>query len=208
MQYTQCPPVSCSHRSSQTPMGPAPFHFHHHPPQRVGTVAGADGGKSYVLGSEALAFRREGGMDVATPFGADDLIEDWDLAGRLVTYALKDRLRVDPKETALLLAEPTHITAAGREKAVEALFESQSCPALFLAKVAVLSAFAVGKQTALVVDAGYGGTTGETGRVWRWRERRTAADISETAVPPPNHPPLPQPPTNRLQSPPCTRATC
>lgn len=64
---------------------------------------------------------------------------------------------------ALLLAEPTHIDPKGREKAVEVLFESQGCPALFLAKAAVLSAFAVGRQTALVIDAGYGGTTGERG---------------------------------------------
>lgn len=59
-----------------------------------------------------------------------------------------------------MLAEPTHNSRAAREKAVEVLFESQRCPALFLAKSAALSAFAVGKQTALVVDAGYRGTTG------------------------------------------------
>jgi len=59
-----------------------------------------------------------------------------------------------------MLAEPTHNTRAAREKAVQVLFETQGCPALFMAKSAVLSAFAVGKQTALVVDAGYRGTTG------------------------------------------------
>jgi hypothetical protein len=64
-----------------------------------------------------------------------------------------------------MLAEPTHNTRAAREKAVELLFESQRCPALYLAKSAVLSAFAVGKQTALVVDAGYRGTTGGRGGV-------------------------------------------
>lgn len=80
----------------------------------------------------------------------------------MTTKTNSDRLRVDPKETALLLAEPTHVESQARERAVEALFESQGCPALFLAKAAVLSAFAVGKQTALVVDAGYRGTTGES----------------------------------------------
>jgi len=62
-----------------------------------------------------------------------------------------------------MLAEPTHTTRAVREKAVEALFESQQCPALYLAKGAALSALALGKQTALVVDAGYRGTTGGWG---------------------------------------------
>ena len=59
-----------------------------------------------------------------------------------------------------MLAEPTHTGRAEREKAVTALFEATNCPALFLAKAAVLSAFAVGRQTALVVDAGHRGTTG------------------------------------------------
>jgi hypothetical protein len=34
------------------------------------------------------------------------------------------------------------------------------CPALFLAKDAVLSTFSVAKQTAIVVDSGYTSTTG------------------------------------------------
>lgn len=59
-----------------------------------------------------------------------------------------------------MFAEPTHTPRAAREKAVAALFEGLRCPALFLAKAAVLSAFALGRQTALVVDAGHGGTTG------------------------------------------------
>jgi actin-like protein 6A len=61
---------------------------------------------------------------------------------------------------AVMMAEPTHNTRAGREKAVQVLFESTSCPAIFLAKAAVLAAFAVGRQTALVLDAGHRGTTG------------------------------------------------
>ena len=49
-----------------------------------------------------------------------------------------------------------------REKTVELMFEKFKCPALFLAKNAVLSAFATAKQTALVVDSGHNGTTGES----------------------------------------------
>ena len=49
-----------------------------------------------------------------------------------------------------------------REKTVELMFEKFKSPALFLAKNAVLSAFATAKQTALVVDAGHDGTTGQS----------------------------------------------
>jgi actin-like protein 6A len=40
------------------------------------------------------------------------------------------------------------------------MFEKFKSPALFMAKNAVLSAFATAKQTALVVDAGHDATTG------------------------------------------------
>ncbi|KAI8471791.1 MAG: actin-related protein Arp4 [Monoraphidium minutum] len=116
------------------------------------------GARSIYVGNTALSFKRDH-MQVVNAMGPDDLVQDWDVASNLWTHALKDRLGVNPGENAVMLAEPTHNTRAGREKAVEVMFESQACPALFLAKAAVLSAFAVGKQTALVVDAGYRGTT-------------------------------------------------
>lgn len=118
----------------------------------------SDSGRSVYVGNTALSFKRDH-MQVESAMGNDDLVQDWDIANRLFTHTLKDRLAVNPEEYAIMLAEPTHNTRAAREKAVEVLFESQHCPALYLAKSAVLSAFAVGKQTALVVDAGYRGTT-------------------------------------------------
>lgn len=44
---------------------------------------------------------------------------------------------------------------------VETVFEQHGCPAIFLAKNAVLSSFATGRQTSLVMDAGHEGTVGE-----------------------------------------------
>jgi hypothetical protein len=78
--------------------------------------------------------------------------------------AARKRLGARPGENALLLAEPTHATRASRERAVEALFEGQGPPALHLARGAVLGALAVGKQSALVIDAGHRGTTGGRAR--------------------------------------------
>ncbi len=132
--------------------------------------------------------------------------------------APRDRLRANPAEYAVLLAEPNHLPKASRERAVELLFEKFKVPAVFLAKNAVrlparcgsaralpgpcvpgpcvravramlrsvatghvatggavvtrvgawgvsrlqaLSAFATARHTALVVDAGYRGTSGE-----------------------------------------------
>lgn len=91
-------------------------------------------------------------------------------------HARRERLRVNPEESAVLLSEPTHNDRAGRERCVEALFETASCPALFLARAAVLASFAVGRQSSLVVDSGYRGITGACcgghdvgqGGCWAW----------------------------------------
>lgn len=50
-----------------------------------------------------------------------------------------------------------------REKTTEIMFEKFQVPALYLAKNAVLSAFATAKQTALVIDAGHEAITGRLG---------------------------------------------
>lgn len=61
----------------------------------------------------------------------------------------------------MMLAEPTFNTKELREKAVQLLFEKHATPAAFIAKNAVLSSFATGRQTSLVVDAGHEATVGE-----------------------------------------------
>lgn len=68
---------------------------------------------------------------------------------------------MDPKENAILFAEPTFNPKEYREKIVELAFEKYGPPAVFLAKNAVLSSFATGRQTSLVVDSGHEGTVGE-----------------------------------------------
>lgn len=60
----------------------------------------------------------------------------------------------------IMLAEPSHNTREAREKMVELMFEKYNVPAVFLAKNAVLSSFAIGRQTSLVVDAGHESTLG------------------------------------------------
>ena len=80
---------------------------------------------------------------------------------RCYTMLCSDRLNIDPKEHPILFAEPTINTKALREQMVQTAFEQYGCPAIFLAKNAVLSSFATGRQTSLVVDAGHEGTVGK-----------------------------------------------
>ena len=91
-------------------------------------------------------------------------------------HACRDRLVLDPTEHPMLLAEPTFNTKAFREQMVQAMFEDYGCPAVFLAKNAVLSSFATGRQTSLVLDAGHEGTVGEHHKLLLWN----AEQLSQT----------------------------
>ena len=74
--------------------------------------------------------------------------------------ARSERLRINPQDQPLMLAEPSFQPREARERVVQRVFEGCSAPALFLAKNAALSSYATGRQTSLVVDMGYEGTVG------------------------------------------------
>jgi hypothetical protein len=75
------------------------------------------------------------------------------------SYALRQHLRVDPKEHPFMLSEPTFQPAADREKMLQLMFEKFETPASFLCKSAVLTAFSAGRSTACVLESGAGHTT-------------------------------------------------
>ena len=111
--------------------------------------------KEYFVGD--ASFRRDH-MEMTSPFDDEGLIEDWDVVEAIWEHTLRKRLVVHPDEHPVLLGEPAHATREQREKMVELMFEKHSPPAVFLAKNPVLTAFASGRATALVVDCGAGGT--------------------------------------------------
>lgn len=55
----------------------------------------------------------------------------------------------------VLISEASWNTRAKREKLTELIFEKYNVPAFFLIKNAVLSAFANGRATAVIVDSGW-----------------------------------------------------
>ncbi|KAJ6798404.1 actin-related protein 4 isoform X2 [Iris pallida] len=112
--------------------------------------------KLYV-GSQALGYRRDF-MEVISPI-KDGVVVDWDIVDNIWDHAFRERLLIDPKEHPMLLAEPSSNTPQQRERAAELMFEKYMVPALFLAKNAVLTSFASGRATSLVVDSGGGSTT-------------------------------------------------
>ena len=119
--------------------------------------AGAAADVKYSIGTSALAYRKDH-MEIEHPM-TDGLVENWDLMEKLWDHAFKDRLRVQPEEHPMLIAEPSFNSEACREKMLELMFEKYKVPAVFISKNAVLSSFSCGRSTAVVLDSGGGSTS-------------------------------------------------
>jgi actin-like protein 6A len=96
-------------------------------------------------------------VDIVSPFGADGLVDNWTQFEALVAHTLQSELQVDSSENGLLYAEPNHNGRAARERLVELFFETFQVPALYLARSAVLAAYASGRTTGIVLDMGHSG---------------------------------------------------
>ncbi|XP_048232891.1 actin-related protein 4 isoform X2 [Ricinus communis] len=115
------------------------------------------GKRKLYVGSQAVGFRRDH-MEVLSPI-KDGVVVDWDIVDNIWDHAFRECLLIDPKEHPMLLAEPSFNSQQQRERTAELMFEKYNVPALFLAKNAVLTSFASGRPTSLVVDSGGGSTT-------------------------------------------------
>ncbi|XP_050381391.1 actin-related protein 4-like isoform X2 [Argentina anserina] len=108
------------------------------------------GKHNLYVGSEALGYRRDH-MEVL-PSIKNGVVVDWDAVEGIWDHAFRDCLLVDPKHHPVLLAEPSFNSQQQRERTAELMFENYQVPALFMVNNAVLTSFASGRATSLVVD--------------------------------------------------------
>jgi len=87
-------------------------------------------------------------------FVRDGMIHDWDLLEKLLNHCYKDHIRDAADQHPVLMSEAPWNTKEKREKLTELMFEKYNIPAFFLCKNAVLSCFAHGRSTSLIVDSG------------------------------------------------------
>lgn len=111
--------------------------------------------KDYYVGDEALAKR--GILSLKYPI-EHGIVTMWDELEILIKYTLQAALRVAPEIQSVLLTEAPLNPKQNREKITEIMFEEINVKALFLVPSAVLSLYASGRTTGLVVDSGYGVT--------------------------------------------------
>ncbi|GAA5985790.1 hypothetical protein JCM11641_006207 [Rhodosporidiobolus odoratus] len=88
-------------------------------------------------------------------FISDGIVTDWDAAERAIEHAFTDRMRMKSlEEYPFLATEPSWNPKENKEKMAELAFEKWQTPAYYAVDKAVMSAFAAGKGSALIIDIG------------------------------------------------------
>lgn len=86
------------------------------------------------------------------------IVQDWDDMQLVWEYAFNNELRVDCSEHNVLLTEAPNNPKANREKMITMMFDTFSAAGTFISIQAVLSLYANGRTTGLVIDSGDGVT--------------------------------------------------
>ncbi|EKD01906.1 actin binding protein [Trichosporon asahii var. asahii CBS 8904] len=86
------------------------------------------------------------------------IIKNWEDMENLWDYTFNNKLQVDTHGRKILLTEPPMNPKANREKMAEVMFEKYGFGGVYVAIQAVLTLYAQGLQTGVVVDSGDGVT--------------------------------------------------
>ncbi|EFA79618.1 actin [Heterostelium album PN500] len=108
---------------------------------------------SYFVGDEAISKRGYTALRYPVHNG---VVVNWDDIERVWRHVFKNELRVAPEDHAVLLTETPLNTKANREKMTQIMFDNLRVPALYIAIQAVLSLYASGRSTGIVLDSGDG----------------------------------------------------
>jgi len=111
--------------------------------------------KDIMVGEEAAALRQI--LQMSYPM-ENGIVRNWEDMLHVWDYTFQERLKVDPHDCKILLTEPPLNPVKNREKMVEVMFEHYGFNSVYIAIQAVMTLYAQGLLTGVVVDSGDGVT--------------------------------------------------